>query len=254
MRLIVLTDIDDTLMRTQRKCAGGEDLVMGATRADGTPGSVTTGHQRRMLELLSASAGALVPVTARSKEGLLRVDLGTPFVDGAVVDFGAGVLNVDGSYDQKWTDKLRKCAEPLAVLETFESIKSIVQLHWPLASSRVQQCNEVPAYLLLRPVDDRGIEGLHGYLAELLECSNPGEFYFHVTDRDVCVLPAHINKGSACAYLLESRGWADDLVVGLGDSLSDQPFLQLAHFQVIPQRSRLSSALHAAALNRKEAP
>lgn len=254
MRLIVFSDIDDTLMQTERKSVGLPGLLPSAVNKKGDVGSYTADYQRGFFNVLKEAASVFVPVTARSRAGLARVDLGKPFTDGAVVDFGAGVLTAEGDFDESWSTKLREAMDVDSVSSVFESVRAIVDVHWPLASSRIEKSNDVPAYLLLRPENPERIEDLARYLADLLEASNPGEFYFHVTDRDVCVLPCCVNKGDAVSYLMEQHGWGNELVVGLGDSLSDMAFMSLAHFQVVPQRSRLSAALVNSARSRKEVP
>lgn len=252
MRLIVFSDIDDTLMQTARKCSGMPGLQEGATSKDGSPGSFTTEGQRLLWTILAANAHAFVPVTARSLGGLHRVRPLRPFKDGAVIDFGAGVLNPDGSFDAEWTAKLTDCADAAATQHTLEVLRNIVAVHWPMASDRIAICNGVPAYLLMRPENSAAVETIAQYLRDLINADSPGQFYLHVTGRDVCVLPAHVNKGSATQYLCEKNGWTEDLVIGAGDSLSDMAFLKNADFLLVPGNSRIASHLAQAATTQME--
>lgn len=254
MRLIVFSDIDDTLMQTARKCVGQPDLLPGAYDKNGSAASFTTEAQRAMARLLQDNAYAFVPVTARSRDGLARVDLGKPFSSGAVVDFGAGVLNEDSSYDQVWTDKLLACEKPESLHRTFSSLRTIVEQHWELQTHRIQESNGFPAYLLLRPSCANSLSAIANYVAELLDADRPNSYYLHVTDRDVCVLPEFVNKGEAAAYMLQKHGWESDLLVALGDSLSDLSFMKSAHFMVAPSRSRLAEHSTQLAKARRELP
>lgn len=252
MRLIVLSDIDDTLMQTARKCEGMAGLQEGAVSKDGGSGSFTTAKQRLLWTALQAQAHAFVPVTARSQAGLQRVRPAHPFSGGAVIDFGAGVLNADGTFDEAWTAKLQECAELQDSQHTLELLRNIVTVHWPMAKERIAASNGVPAYLLLRPERSCDIEAISQYLKDLILADSPGQYYLHVTGRDVCVLPAHVNKGSAAQYLCEKNGWTEDLVVGLGDSLSDLAFLKDADFMVVPRSSRIATHAQSLASNRME--
>ena len=74
MRAIALVDLDDTLFQTLRKCppdVPAERLVPLGFARDGSPLSYATPRQLNLLEWLAESAW-LVPVTARSREALMR--------------------------------------------------------------------------------------------------------------------------------------------------------------------------------------
>lgn len=249
MRMIVLTDIDDTLMHTARKSQGG-DLAVGAVSRSGNVSSFMSPKQVRLWSLLQDKADEVVPVTARSAEGLRNVQL--PFKDGAVVDFGAQILKPDGAEDRDWAAQMLSESAHLDQHATFLALRDILNTRFELSATRIQMSGAIAAYLLLRVDNPQAHAELLAYTKELLACS-PDDFYLHVTDRDLCVLPRFVGKGHAVRHLYEERGWAAELVLGLGDSLTDADFMTETDFLLAPGRSRLAGCLMGAVVAQGEA-
>jgi len=251
MRLIVLTDIDDTLMQTERKCPAGQDVTVGALSAAGAPGSFMTRKQAQLWSLLEKHADLCIPVTARSQSGLERVQL--KFGAGAVVDFGATILNTDGVPDPEWAAEMARESEELDQAGTFQALQDILTTRFDsLSLARVHHSAGIAAYLQLRSTTPAEHAELVDYARQLLT-SAPDDYYLHITDRDLCVLPRFVGKGHAVRHLRATQNWDETaLVLGLGDSLTDADFMTEADFLVAPGSSRLSKFLLTSVTQRGE--
>lgn len=244
----VFTDIDDTLMSTGRKVPEADRVTTGAVNSDGEPGSFLTSAQAALWDLLSQWGDTVVPVTARSQETFRRVVL--PMTTPAVLDFGATILNADGSVDSTWLEHMltqadgRHDDQMLALLETL-----VVSKHDSKVKATSRVANGITVFQNFRAVGV-STSNVAAEVRGVLKCLvAPDHYYMHVTDRDVTVLPAFIRKGYAVAHLIETQGWETDTLIGCGDSLSDCDFLAQMDFAVVPGKSR---NMHALALLAQE--
>lgn len=244
MSVRLLTDIDDTLMSTGRKVPEALRAVVGAVAPNGEPSSFQTPKQRMLWDLFVKAADSIVPVSARSPKALARMAL--PMKDGAIADFGATVLHVDGSVDQVWYAQMQKLAadREFGDIKFFEMLASFIEGSAPTEVKVELRAIEGMAAF----VNFRGAPGSAPAVRESVEIFMAvhvplTDYYLHVTDRDVTVLPSFVSKCRAAAYLIEQRGWQNDLLLGAGDSLSDSPFLAGLDFALLPTNSRAFKAL-----------
>lgn len=244
MQTIVLLDLDDTIFQTRGKCPQGElsSLVPAAFDRDGNPLSYTSERQRKFFEWLSASA-TVIPVTARSVSAFRRVAL--PFTHAAIVDFGAVVLQPDGTLDEQWDAQVRPAVLPLAdelnrICAAWQSESDTLSLG---VRVRVISDFEMPLYVVakhphgnvaaLRTLRD-------SYLAKLSVGTTDDRFFVHFNDNNLSVVPRCLGKERAVGYVLQRYvGNETALTLGLGDSLSDAAFLAMCDFAVMPGNSQL---------------
>jgi hypothetical protein len=247
VRLIVLTDIDDTLMQTSRKCvdAAAHTLSVGASNTAGGPSSFMTAKQRKLWSVLESQADVLVPVTARSAQTLSRVNLDFPSC--AVTDFGATLLDGAGRLNSVWQELMLAQSAQLKQLEVFSFLRGRVPLGRELLSHEWRVANGVHVFVSFRTQPGQAHLELSAEVeAGLSAAGQQKAFYLHKTDRDVTVLPRFISKASAVRYLVEQQGWGSELVLALGDSLSDLGFMTQADYMVAPAASRLARCLKTA--------
>ena len=250
MSLRLFTDIDDTWMSTSRKVTPDRRATIGATKPDGRPGSFMSPVQAELYRILSAAADSRIPVTARSPESLHRVRL--DFTGGAIVDFGATLLDAEGQIDEGWRAQMLALAEAQETARVLDELQGRVLAHKFGVKPEQRATAGVPAF-----VNFRGDPGGAGRVrvvveAELYEMGQRAAVYLHVTDRDVAVLPKFITKGHAVRHLVEQRGWSEDLLLGCGDSLSDCSFLADMSFALLPKNTRALSTLVQAAWSNGE--
>jgi len=240
---IALVDLDDTLFQTRRKCPPDvpeADLVPMAFDREGRPSSFATPRQLAWIEWLRRGT-LLVPVTGRSLDALGRVDLQ---FDYGVAAHGGVVLRQGAQPCEEWQARIAAGAEAER-----GGLASIAGCFSSLAGSqgadvRVRILEEAgtPLYVVAKHNDPAREDELHG-LAQEVAGSVPSGWTVHVNGNNVAYLPPHLGKRQAVEHLLgELRTQHPGLpVIGLGDSVTDAPFLALCDFAMIPGHSQLAA-------------
>ena len=246
MRAIALVDLDDTLFQTLGKCppdVPAEALAPIGYARDGAPLSYATPRQMSFLSWLSDST-LLVPVTARSRDALDRVRIDWTR---AVCAHGGLILDGDGGADPRWY--ARMAAEAEAHSGTLASLSQRMLDEAGEAALRVRILEEegVPLYVLAKHP-----EGDSGALAEAVGrvvADVPDGWTVHLNGNNAAFLPPFLGKQHAVAFLLPElrRQYPDAPVIGIGDSLTDAPFMALCDFAMMPGRSQLAAAAFARA-------
>jgi hypothetical protein len=246
LRAIALVDLDDTLFQTLGKCppdVAREALHPLGYAADGSPLSYATPRQMSFLGWLSDST-LLIPVTARSLKALCRVRMAW---DKAVYAHGGMIIDNNGAVDLVWRDRI--AAEADAHAETLAALADRVRAEARNAPLRVRVLEEeqVPLYVLAKHSDGDG-EAL-GEVIDRVVAEVPTGWTVHRNGNNAAFLPPFLGKEHAVAWLLPElrRRHPDAPVIGIGDSLTDAPFMQLCDFAMMPAGSQLAAAAFARA-------
>jgi len=246
LRAIALVDLDDTLFQTLGKCP--PDVAREALRplgyaADGSPLSYATPRQLSFLGWLSESS-LLVPVTARSRNALERVRIDW---DIAICAHGGMILGKGGTADPEWRTAM--AAEAEAHSETLAALADRVRSEARGASLRVRVLEEeqVPLYVLAK--HDTGDSAALAEVIDRVVPEVPAGWTIHRNGNNAAFLPPFLGKEHAVAYLLPElrRRHPDAPVIGIGDSLTDAPFMRLCDFAMMPGGSQLAAAAFARA-------
>lgn len=244
-RPMVFVDLDDTLFQTLRKCPPDEPQAYLTLAAEATNGmhSMMTRRQKALVAWLIASAET-IPVTARSTEAYSRVAI--PFASWAILSNGAVILGPDGAPDAHWA---RIMARDLGAFE--ETLEALIA-HGRAAAEAVSLDvrswivteAEISAYAVFKQNDGDG-ERLPEIADALAAGFDLGGWTVHRNGNNLALLPPALGKRRAVAHLIE-RLRADDPArpaVGLGDSLTDLPFMMACDVWGAPSTSQLSRAL-----------
>lgn len=240
MRAIALVDLDDTLFQTLRKCPpdiAREALAPVGYARDGTPLSYATPRQQSLIAWLSETAW-LVPVTARSRDALERVRIS---FDTAICAHGGMVIGDDGVPDAQWAARIAREAAPHQ--PALESLADAVRGFDPALSVRILAEDGPGLYVLVKhPGWD---EAALGRAVDHVRPHVPGDWTIHVNGNNVALMPPFLGKRPAVASLLPllRARHPDAPVIGIGDSLTDAPFMALCDFAMMPRGSQLSAAV-----------
>ena len=240
MRAIALVDLDDTLFQTLRKCppdVAAEALTPLGYARDGSPLSYATPRQMNFIAWLSQDSW-LVPVTARSRDALERVRIG---FEAAICAHGGMVLGRDGKPDPDWEAHIAAAAAPHAAL--LEALADRARAAEPGLSVRILTEEGGPGLYLLLKHPDWDEESL-GRGVDALRPDVPADWTVHRNGNNAAFLPPYLGKRHAVAWLLPRlRALHPDApVIGIGDSLTDAPFMALCDFAMMPKGSQLSAA------------
>lgn len=241
MRAIALVDLDDTLFQTLRKCPPDvphDRLTPLGFAKDGSALSYATPRQVRFIEWL-AETTHMVPVTARSLDALRRARI--PF-SAAVCAHGGVVLDETGEIDAAWaeviTAKAMGHADELAVL--VDAITAEADTRAVAVNARVLMEGDLPLYALAKHADMD-----HAALFAVVDAAVPAlpaDWTDHRNGNNVALMPPYLGKRHAVAHILPGlrARFPDAPVIGIGDSLTDAPFMGLCDYAMMPPRSQLA--------------
>ena len=240
MKPVILTDLDDTLFSTLRKCPGIDGLALMSTLADGSPSGYATPVQQNFLAWLQV--GQVIPVTARGTDVLARVNISQA---PAICSNGGCILNDDAGVDREWHDRLIACSRGgTGIQDVYDAMTADLAAneyrHWVVSE------NDLPLYIVIKSNtnSDHALVDLDVRLQAL----KPPGWRKHINGNNLAYLPPWLNKRRAAAYLIEKiRNKAPGSpVIGVGDSHSDVGFMDLCDFAMTPTRSQFwAAATHA---------
>jgi hypothetical protein len=233
-RPLILADLDDSLFQTRRKCGDWPegDLKPMSRLANGSPSGYATPPQQALLGWLAQ--GELVPVTARARAVLARVDIAQA---PAICANGGCILTADGTPDPVWHQRLAAeadgCEGPAALYPVLTDGLGAEYRHWIVSE------NGLDLYLVIK--SNTGDVPALTVLAEALRAALPEGWRIHANDNNLAFLPPWLSKRAAVRYLLEQvrKETPGRLVIGIGDSWSDAGFLDLTDMAMIPTQAQL---------------
>lgn len=241
-RPIALVDLDDSLFQTLRKCPSGElPLVPLGFARDGEALSYATPRQMALLDWLGSTT-RLIPVTARSLDALRRVKIS---FTAAICAHGGVMLDDAGMVDPVWADYIAGQAHGHAAM-LGELANSVRRAAAPAKLSvRVLTEGEVGLYVLVKhpEADDRALRAV----IDLMVHEVPAGWTVHQNSNNFAFMPPFLGKQHAVAALLPRlrERYPDAPILGLGDSVTDAPFMALCDYAVLPAGSQLAKALIA---------
>jgi hydroxymethylpyrimidine pyrophosphatase-like HAD family hydrolase len=240
-------DLDDTLFSSVRRQLLPGDLAPAATLENGEIISYSNSKQRFLRDLLT-NTGELIPVTARNLSAYRRVLL--PFHGLAVLSHGATILNAAGQIDREWQAHLHANVMEfkLELIDLLHRIEASPGFLAGYFRSWLVYDDEIPVYLVVKD-NARNEQRLQSYIrdtfGEWLEAHS--EFLVHNNGNNVAILAPGIRKENAVAYLMTQtrQQQPDTIFIGVGDSVTDEPFMRLCDFAVLMQGTQLASFLES---------
>ncbi|MBY0525725.1 MAG: hypothetical protein K2R98_20130 [Gemmataceae bacterium] len=240
MRTCVFLDLDDTILQTRPKCPPGEPLSPAADDRNGRPLSFMTERQRALLSLLSA-AGTVIPTTARNLDAYRRVRLA--FTDLAVLDFGGVILRPDGTPEPDWDASIRpRALEMGPELHTeLHAVQQFIDARRLEINARLIADFDMPLYLVLKhPAGN--VAALQTVLREHWGGIDPQRFFIHCNGNNLSLVPRFLGKERAVQHIrAHLLGTEPVLTIGVGDSVSDAPFLAACDYALLPRDCQLAA-------------
>jgi len=232
---IIFSDLDDTVFQTVRKMDSLPDPKRLASEALNGSHSYMSASQAMMMDWLLGST-RFIPVTARSTEALSRCTI--PFADYRVCSNGAVILLPDGTADRGWLEKSTQQAN--AAQEIFDAMFDFVAAQSPAGRYRCWTVEEFGNGFYFCVKSNEGAQALDD-IEEGLGVLAGTRLFRHRNDNNLSFTPAGISKRLAVEYLHEKllKGGAVP-VFGMGDSLTDLPFMAVCDMLVIPKQSQIS--------------
>jgi len=247
MRCIAFVDLDDTLFQTLRKCPADvpeSALTPLGFAKDGSPLSYATPRQMNFIDWLTDTT-VFVPVTARGLDALRRVAI--PFT-AAVCAHGGVVLGDDGTPDEVWAAHVAEQAAAHAPMlaQLAEAVtQSATALGTPLA---VRVLSEGPIGLYVLVKHPEAIDAELNAAVDAMLGQIPSGWTVHRNGNNIAIMPPYLGKAHAVAHILPGlrARFPDAMTIGIGDSLTDAPYMALCDFAMTPTGSQLATAFSAA--------
>jgi hydroxymethylpyrimidine pyrophosphatase-like HAD family hydrolase len=240
---IYLTDLDDTLFRSFHKHSQGDALTRVTTATNGHHGHMNPAQQGLLAAL--RATGTVIPVTARSTDAFSRVhlDFGTRR---AILANGAVILNAEGIADPEWlarTAHIGRSAEALLL-----DMSALIDAELgPAARSWIVEEYGAPVYFCVK-MNATGAADVHSGItaaAELLARRfDLSDLQQHANGNNLSFTPIGISKREACRHLIDRvRDGSGAPLIGIGDSLTDLPFMGLCDFIMTPSGSQIANLM-----------
>jgi hypothetical protein len=204
--------------------------------------------QQGLLAALRAT-GAVIPVTARSSAAFSRVhlDFGT---QRAILANGAVILNDQGIADPDWlahTAQIGRSAEALLL----DMMALITNEFGAAARSWIVEEYGAPVYFCVKmnATDAADVQSGITAAAELLASRfDLSGLQQHANGNNLSFTPLGISKREACRHLISgirggSKGGIRGPLIGIGDSLTDLPFMGLCDFIMAPSGSQIAGLM-----------
>lgn len=233
MTPIVFSDLDDTLFQTARKMeeTPREDLL--ASVATNGSHSYMTEAQSAQFDWLNSTT-RLIPVTARSTDALSRCQL--PFKDYLVASNGAVILGPDGTPDRLWMQRQQgismEWGKMLGALDRYVAEKENADTslrHWIVTEM------DMPIYFCVKSnIGEERLDDIEVKLDRLVS----GELFKHRNGNNLAYMPHRTSKRAAVEYLIDKLADARTPIWGMGDSMTDLPFMRACQMMVIPVGSQ----------------
>ncbi|WP_017445408.1 hypothetical protein [Gayadomonas joobiniege] len=253
-QIVCFTDLDDTLFQTPRKMTKSElaSAQPGASDATGKVRSFINKKQQVLLNWLQ-NTSTLIPVTARQSEQMARVKIN--FNSYQVTTHGAVILDKNKQPLKVWQNKtnsdLARINSELEHLETcIQKILAKPQdydLPGLDAWCRMNQEFGTNIYLVAKvrnSADEDQLSLLKQKVQQVSGITDDSDIYIHQNSNNLAWIPKCIAKKNAVEFLLEyDADLQNKLSIGIGDSLTDLPFMGLCDLIALPQKSQIWQGL-----------
>lgn len=234
---VVFADLDDTLFQTERKMAEPADASFLASRASNGSHSYMTEAQAATVQWLLATT-RLIPTTARSSQVLKKTTIA--FTDYKIASNGGAIITPEGVHDPDWAaHAVRVSGRHTTAFEAMESAIAHLVDYSDLRSWRVCE-QETPVYFVVK-VSAQAPEDVLDEAERLCRAEVGDDLLFHRNGRNMSFTPKGLAKIDAVNEMLSRLPNRDKRPIwGMGDSLSDLPFMQLCQMIVAPWNSQIA--------------
>lgn len=232
--ILLFTDLDETLFQLLRHNEAGR--YPATTTPTTRYLSYQTDSQRTLFEFFHQSEQVtLIPVTARGLRQYHNTFLSRlAGVEIAVLYFG-GVIWQAGQADAEWGQQVYQAF--LALEQPLAELANDIQVFLTAEQPDFLLHNTDGFYLTVQAPRDCDLETRAAVFAEIKQLASSAYLqYLH--RRNFVLLPHFIDKRHAVNFLLQRLPPAS-LTLGMGDSLSDLPFMQLCDVRLVPRHAQI---------------
>ncbi|MFT6984826.1 MAG: hydroxymethylpyrimidine pyrophosphatase-like HAD family hydrolase [Psychromonas sp.] len=245
-RVFVFTDLDDSLFSSKRKHTKTDDSQITSINKQGEIESYATLQQQKLVQMLAALKASFIAVTGRRTSAYEHCIIDqVSNSEYAIVSHGALILDdksellpcwfkyLNNNFDMThWQEKLTQTHCQL--IDYFSAINCDARVRLIIDHDICTYiCIKIPVHYQQESLLDK----INLYLQQL-------DFRIHGNEGNFAILPPYANKELAVNYLIKKLNMSDkDVVFGIGDSLSDLPFIRNLDFAIFPKSSQIMKAI-----------
>jgi len=247
MEKFLFLDLDDTVFQTARKCVSIKGALPASYNLSGDVSSYFLPKQHCLLQELSKQ-WRIIPTTARTLASYARVNLGINCYDGAILNHGATILCAAEKEDLLWRSEIESSLRHLSPLlfQIKQNINTYLSTKNMPMQVRITTELNLDYYIEVRHLQKNAIQ-LQKLLSDYI---NPllleyKDFQVYLNNNSLTILPLCVNKSHAVEYKIESleKQYGEILTMGVGDSLSDLPFMGLCDYIMTPKNTQIHNHL-----------
>lgn len=232
-RIFLLADVDDNLISGGREApVPGAVAVAWDTR--GACGFLTP-KQKVMLDWFYAGC-EVVPTTARSTDAYHRFKL--PFRRYAITAFGGTILGANGKPLKSWHNHIATdAAEAKPVLASLNEAV-LTEAGRQSIDVRVNLLTDfdIPMFLSVKH-NQRNLDEL-AVIAAVIRAGVPQGWTVHLNGNFLAAYPPFLGKEKAVRWFIDNIVPEGAVTIGMGDSLTDGPFMALCDYAMMPTQSQ----------------
>lgn len=237
-RIVIFLDLDDTILQTAPKCPPGEPVTPAAVDRAGRALSFMTRAQQRLLQLW-LEQGTVIPVTGRTDDALARVHIA--FTSWRITHHGAVIRQPDGVLPTWWYTQVRPllvAAQPLLWSLAARLNNDAAAGGYRVSSHSV---DEWLSYISIKSNNDEDAAPAR-VRAHLQKIGLPPELALHCNGNNLAITVKGAQKQDAVQRVAAELAQEEPLLtIGVGDSLTDIPFLQVCDFAMTPRNSQIQA-------------
>ncbi|MEY4531131.1 MAG: hypothetical protein RLZZ156_1852 [Deinococcota bacterium] len=241
MKHFVFCDLDNTIIRHQSRVAQTEINPVVGVNEFGLSSTVMTKADTDLYKQ-ALEFGEIIPTTGRSMAEYQRLHALIPsFQSWAVLNHGATLL-YQNQVDQLWLKRITSAIQPMiaTTLQIYQMLLS--ELDLSQQKIRLHQEHSLPLYISVRCPRDQDYSAIQNLLESLLQSLKLNVQYSLLhTGRISSILPNGINKKDAVLEVMNRLKQSSKITtLGIGDSLTDLPFMQLCDQMRYPSDSEIA--------------
>jgi len=230
--ILLFIDLDDTLFQTKRKNPHG--IIPVSHNAKTGRSSYMTRAQELFFELFSNEEKVkIIPTTARDLQQYNNCFLSrSPRIDTAILYF-SGIILEKGVEEKQWQQHIQAAYSQLdmPISQLFTQAEKIVDNNPQFTVDNVDDY-----YLIVRAQIDCPKNTKENLFSQLNVLKTP-DYFIHQNNRLFLFAPNFLDKRYAVQYLIEKH--QPELTLGVGDSMTDLPFMQQCDFRIFPKNAQI---------------
>lgn len=233
-KIFLLADVDDNLIASARR-PPVEGAVPVAWDNRGEVVGYLTPVQKAMLEWFQMGC-EVVPTTARSSAAYRRFKL--PFRRYGITAFGGTVLGASGRPLKSWQRHIEKdAANARPILSALaESVSR--QSKAAGIDVRVSVLNDYGIDMFLSVKHNARNLAELGTVSLFVKQAVPPGWTVHLNGNFLAAYPPFLGKEKAVRWFIDNIVPEGAVVIGMGDSLTDVPFMSLCDYAMMPTASQ----------------